>query len=66
MDLLTIVIILIAVGILLFIINRIPFIDAGVKTILYWVVIGVVVIWLLAPLGVFHYIGNVHIGRFRN
>jgi hypothetical protein len=60
MSLLTIVIVLIIVGLLLWVIEtRIPM-DATIKKILIAVVVIVTVVWLCQELGVWHYLKEVH------
>lgn len=61
MDLLTIVVVLIVVGILLWLINSYIPMDGTIKKILNVVVIIAVVVWLLSCVGAFHYIGGIHI-----
>ena len=61
MSLLTIVIVLIVVGILLWLINAYIPMQPVIKKILNILVIVVVIVWLLAALGVWHYIANVHL-----
>jgi hypothetical protein len=51
MSLLTVLIVLVVVGIVLWGINRAPFIDARMKTVILWVAIAFVVIWLFRALG---------------
>jgi hypothetical protein len=62
MSLITIVIVLIVVGILLWLINAYIPMQSTIKSILNAVVIIVVVIWLLQAFGVLGSIGNVRIG----
>lgn len=59
MSLLTILLVLVLVGLALWAINRFIPMDAKVKTILNWVVIIVLVIWLLKALGVLSALGGV-------
>lgn len=60
MDLLTMVIVLIVVGILLWLVDLIPM-DATIKRIIRILVIIVVVLWLLKAIGLFAYLSKVHI-----
>jgi hypothetical protein len=62
MSLITIVVVLIVVGILLWLINAYIPMQSTIKSILNAVVIIVVVIWLLQAFGVLGSIGNVRIG----
>lgn len=51
MTLLGLIIALLILGVILWAINAAPFIDAGIKKIIYIVVVLVVVIWILSSLG---------------
>jgi hypothetical protein len=62
MSLVTIVIVLIVVGVLLWLINAYIPMQSTIKSILNAVVIIVVVIWLLQAFGILGEIGNVRIG----
>jgi hypothetical protein len=61
MPLITVVLVLIAVGVLLWLINRFgsPYIDGTILKILNAFVIIVVIIWLLRILGVWAYLSKV-------
>lgn len=48
MPLLTVVVVLLIVGVLLWALNQAPFIDAGMKKVIWVVVIVVVCLWLLS------------------
>jgi ABC-type long-subunit fatty acid transport system fused permease/ATPase subunit len=63
MSLVTVVIVLIVVGVLLWLINAYIPMQPTIKSILNAVVIIVVVIWLLQAFGVLGEIGNVRIGN---
>jgi len=65
MDLLTIVVVLIVVGVLLWLVNSYIPMDGKIKKILNVVVVIAVVLWLLSSMGAFHYLGNVHINHLR-
>jgi hypothetical protein len=60
MSLLSLVIILIVIGILLWLVNSYIPMDAKIKKILNIVVIIGVVLWILKESGAFAYIGNIH------
>jgi len=62
MSLFGILITLIIVGVGLWLINNYLPMDAKIKKILNVVVVIVVVLWLLNVFGVFHYLGNAHVG----
>jgi len=63
MDLISIVIVLIVVGVLLWLINTYIPMQGTIKSILNAVVIIVLVIWLLQVFGVLGSVGNVRIGN---
>jgi uncharacterized BrkB/YihY/UPF0761 family membrane protein len=58
MPILTIIIVLIIVGVLLWLVNAYIPMDQKIKTILNIVAIIAVVLWLLSAFGVFAYLGN--------
>ena len=51
MSLLTVLVALVVVGVVLWLIMRIPVLDARMKSIIFYVVIAFVVIWLLRVFG---------------
>ncbi len=61
MNLLSIVIILIIIGVLLWVVNTYVPMDAKIKKVLNIVVVIVVVIWLLRALGAFAYLSTIKI-----
>ncbi len=61
MSLLTIAIVIIVVGILLYCVNAYIPMDAAIKRILNIVVIVILVIWLLNAFGLIDYLKGVHI-----
>ncbi len=61
MPLLTVILVIVAVGVLLWLINRFVPMQPTVKQILNGVVIIVLVIWLLKIFGVFSYFTGVHV-----
>lgn len=61
MSLLSIIIALCVVGIILYAVNRFIPMDAKVKTIINWVVIGILAIWLLKGLGVFAILSSIRV-----
>jgi 1-acyl-sn-glycerol-3-phosphate acyltransferase len=63
MDLLTIVIVIVIVGVLLWLVNSYIPMDGKIKQILNIVVVIALIIWLLSAFGVFHYLGGTHINR---
>jgi hypothetical protein len=63
MDLLTICVVLIVVGVLLWLVNSYIPMDGKIKKILNVVVVIALILWLLSAFGAFHYLGNVHINR---
>ncbi len=52
MSVFDVVIILLCVGVLLYLLNLAPFIAANIKTIINWVVIVAVVLWLISLTGI--------------
>ena len=66
MPLLNVVIILVVIGIGLYLLNKYVPLDAKVKTILNWVVIIAIVLWLLSLFGIFSGfsgLSNVRVGK---
>ena len=61
MSLVTIVIVLIVAGVLLWLINAYIPMDVKIKRILNIVVVIVVIIWLLKVFGLFGYLTNIHV-----
>jgi hypothetical protein len=61
MPLITIVIVLVVVGFLLWLINTYVPMAGAIKTILNAVVVIVVVLWLLSAFGILHGLGNIHL-----
>jgi 1-acyl-sn-glycerol-3-phosphate acyltransferase len=61
MDVLTILIVIVIVGVLLWLVNSYVPMDGKIKKILNIVVVILLVIWLLSAFGAFHYLGGVHI-----
>lgn len=62
MDLLSVVIIIAIVGVLVWLLNQAPFIDARFKTIFTYVAIVAVVLWLLS-LFVSPHLSTIRVGR---
>ena len=63
MPLITVVIVLIVVGVLLWLINQYIPMDRKIKSILNAVVVIAVALWLLSAFGVIGSISNIHIGK---
>ena len=63
MSLVTVVLILIAVGVLLWLVNTYIPMDGKIKGILNAVVVIAVVVWLLQIFGLLDTITNIHIGK---
>jgi hypothetical protein len=61
MPLLTVLLILIAAGVLLWLVNSYIPMDGKIKSILNVVVVIIVVVWLLKVFGLFHYLIDIHI-----
>jgi hypothetical protein len=62
MDIVTLMLVIVFVGVVLYCINRFIPMDANIKQILNIVVIVALVIWLLNVFGVFARLSTVHIG----
>jgi hypothetical protein len=63
MPLLTVVLVLIAVGVLVFLSSTIPWIDPTFKQIIKWVAIVGVIIWIASLFGLFGNLSAIHIGK---
>ncbi len=63
MDLVTVVVTLIVVGVLLWLVNTYIPMDAKIKNILNIVVVIAVVLWLLRVFGVLGDVHTIHVGR---
>lgn len=61
MDLLTILIVIVVVGVILWLVNSYIPMDGKIKKILNIVVVIVLIIWLLSAFGVWGHLGKVHI-----
>lgn len=61
MPLLTILIVLIVAGLILWLVNNYIPMDSKIKTIFNIVVVIVVIVWLLKIFGVFAYLANIHV-----
>jgi hypothetical protein len=61
MPLLTVLLVLIAAGVILWLINSFIPMDGKIKSILNVVVVIVVIIWLLKVFGLFHYLSDFHV-----
>jgi hypothetical protein len=63
MSLVSVVVVLIVVGVLLWLVNRFIPMEGRIKSILNAVVIIAVVLWLLSLFGVFGFLSGIHVGR---
>jgi hypothetical protein len=63
MSLVSVVVVLIVVGVLLWLVNTYIPMDGKIKQILNVVVVIAVVLWLLQAFGVLGNLGNIHVGR---
>ena len=61
MDLLTILIVIVVVGVILWLVNSYIPMDGKIKKILNIVVVIALIIWLLSAFGLFAHLGNVRI-----
>jgi len=63
MSLLTLILVLVVVGVLLWLVNNYIPMDGKIKSILNVVVVILVVVWLLQAFGLLGAIGGMHVGR---
>lgn len=61
MPLLTVLLVLVAVGVILWLVNKYIPMNGTIKTILNVVIIGITIYWLLKGLGIFTALGSVKI-----
>ena len=61
MPLLTVLLVLVAVGVILWLVNKYIPMNGTIKTILNVVIIGITIYWLLKSLGIIAALGNVRI-----
>jgi hypothetical protein len=61
MPILTILIVLIVAGVILWLVNNYIPMDGKIKNILNVVVVIVVIVWLLKVFGIFNYLKDIHI-----
>ena len=61
MSILTILIVLVVAGLILWLVNTYIPMDHKIKTIFNVVVVLVVIVWLLKAFGVIHYLMNIHV-----
>jgi len=60
MSLLTIIVVIVVIGIVLYLINRFVPMDGKIKTILNWVVVIILIIWLLKAFGLLDSLKSIH------
>jgi hypothetical protein len=63
MPLIYVVIVLLVVGVLLYLVNTLPYVDAKIKTIINAVVLIVVVLWVLQLFGILDYLTTIRVPR---
>ncbi len=63
MSLISVIVILIVVGVLLYFLQTAPFIDGQMKQVIRWLVIIVVVLWLLSIAQILPDLGSIRVGR---
>jgi hypothetical protein len=63
MSLVTLIVVLVIVGVALYLINRYVPMDGKIKTILNWVIVIAVILWLLSVFGLLSGLGTIHIGK---
>lgn len=61
MSILTILLVLIIAGLVLYLVNRFIPMEGNIKSLLNWVVIIFLIVWLLKAFGVFAMLGNARI-----
>jgi hypothetical protein len=61
MSILTILLVIVVVGVLLYLVNNYIPMDGKIKNILNIVVVVAVIIWLLKVFGIFSYLRDIHI-----
>lgn len=61
MDLLTMVIFLIIIGVALYLMNKYVPMDAKIKTIINWVVVIVVVLWIVREMGLLDHLQRISV-----
>lgn len=61
MPILNVLLILIAAGVLLWLVNAFLPMDRKIKSILNIVVVVIVIVWLLKVFGLFHYLSDMHL-----
>lgn len=61
MPILTIIIVLIVIGVILYLVNKYVPMDAKIKTILNWVVVIIIILWILKLLGIWSYLKGITI-----
>lgn len=61
MSILSILVVLVVAGVSLYAINRFIPMDGKIKTILNWVVIGGLIVWLLKGLGILSFLGGIQV-----
>jgi hypothetical protein len=61
MPILNVLLILIAAGVLLWLVNAFLPMDRKIKSILNVVVVIIVIVWLLKVFGLFHYLSDMHL-----
>lgn len=61
MSILTILLVIVVVGVLLYLVNNYIPMDGKIKNILNIVVVVAVIIWLLKVFGIFNYLRDIHI-----
>lgn len=61
MSLLTVILVIVIVGVVLYLINAYVPMDAKIKTILNWAVVIILIIWLLKAFGLLSGLGSVRV-----
>ncbi len=59
MPILTVILVAVACGVVIWLINKVPFIDGSMKNIIKWIVILAFIFWVLKIIGVFSYLSHI-------
>lgn len=61
MPILTVILVAVACGVAIWLINKVPFMDGTMKNIIKWIIILAFIFWVLKIVGVFSYLSHVSI-----
>ena len=63
MPLVTVILVIVVVGVVLYLVNRFVPMEPNIKQLLVWVVIIALVLWLLSLFGILDFLNVVKVGR---